>query len=281
MIRKLLVLLVLVFAVAAVAQAEKADEVNRPKNFGSDFQVPPRAGAPEAILLTESFDAGIPATWTVLDAEGTGMVWTITGVGGPPPPTEAPAAYPDDCGEANYTGGTGLAACASSDLFGAAEFDTTLVSPTFDFCNATGVALQFRANYQNFASLDFFAVDGSSDGGATWTNLLTWNEDHGPFRAAPGEAVNLALGAPFDNQPSVQFRFRYWDPNTEDYAWYAQIDDFVLDGAGSVASPGVATCEQEPGPSVLEIPTLAPVGLVGLGLLLAGGAIALLRRRRA
>lgn len=33
--------------------------------------------------------------------------------------------------------------------------------------------------------------------------------------------------------------------------------------------------------SVLEVPTLAPAGLAGLGLLLAGGAIALLRRRRA
>ena len=35
-----------------------------------------------------------------------------------------------------------------------------------------------------------------------------------------------------------------------------------------------------PGPSVLEIPTLGPAGLAGLGLLLAGGAVALLRRRR-
>lgn len=279
MTRKLLVLFVLVFAVAAVAQAEKAEELSRPKNFGNDFQVPARSGAPEAILFTESFDAGLPATWTVIDAEGTGMVWTITGPGGQP--TEAPADYPDDCGEANYTGGTGLAACASSDVFGGAEFDTTLVSPTFDFCNATDVALQFVANYQNFANLDFFGVEASSDGGTTWTPLLTWNEDHGAFRATPGEAVNLALGAAFDNQPSVQFRFRYWDPNTEDWDWYAQVDDFVLDGTGAVASPGVASCEQPPLPSVLEIPTLAPAGLAGLGLLLAGGAIAFLRRRRA
>ncbi|MCL4837265.1 MAG: IPTL-CTERM sorting domain-containing protein [Thermoanaerobaculia bacterium] len=35
-----------------------------------------------------------------------------------------------------------------------------------------------------------------------------------------------------------------------------------------------------PGPSVLEIPTLGPAGLAGLGLLLAGGAVAILRRRR-
>lgn len=279
MTRKLLVILTLVLACAAVAQAEKAGELSRPQDFGNDFQVPARSGAPEAILFTESFDAGLPAAWTVLDAEGTGMIWTITGAGAPPP-TNAPA-YPGDCGEANYTGGTGLAACASSDAFGGAEFDTTLVSPTFDFCNATDVALQFVANYQNFANLDFFGVEASSDGGTTWTPLLTWNEDHGAFRATPGEAVNLALGAAFDNQPSVQFRFRYWDPNTGDWDWYAQLDDFVLDGTGAVASPGVASCEQPPLPSVLEIPTLAPAGLAGLGLLLAGGAIAFLRRRRA
>lgn len=167
-----------------------------------------------AVVMSEDFNTGIPGTWTVVDNEGTGLVWT--NVAG--------------CGETgNFTGGTGDAACASSDVFGSAEYDTELWTPAMDLSMYTNTTLDLLANYQNFASLDFFDIDVSTDGGSTWTNELSWNEDHGGFRATPGEAINLNLSA-YDGQSNVIIRFRYYDPNTGDYNWYVQIDDVLVSG---------------------------------------------------
>ena len=158
------------------------------------------------------FDGGIPAEWTVVDDEGLGVVWT----------TIAGAGEAD-----NYTGGTGEAATVSSDAFGAAEFDTSLITNSFSLANSATAEISYLVNYQNFAALDFLDVDVSIDGGVTWNNLLSWNEDHGGFRSAPGEAVTLDLSAYLD-ESDVRVRWRYYDPNTGDFDWYAQVDDVSL-----------------------------------------------------
>ena len=79
--------------------------------------------------------------------------------------------------------------------------------------------------------VDFLDLDISTDGGATWTNLLSWNEDHHPngLRTAPGEAVNIDLSA-YANMSGLILRWHYYDPTgpaTSD-DWYAQIDDVSL-----------------------------------------------------
>ena len=161
------------------------------------------------------FNDGIPPGWQVVDNEGNGVVWTTI-------------AGADEDG--NYTGGTGDAATASSDRFGAAEFDTELRTFAFDLSDwlpTDDVALVYLANYANFANFDFLDVDVSTDGGASWTNLLSWNEDHGGFRSLPGEAVSIDL-SPYAGLSNVQVRWRYYDPDTSDWDWYAQIDDAGL-----------------------------------------------------
>ena len=161
---------------------------------------------------TVAFDEGIPSTWTVVDNAGLGLVWTDiagSGEGG------------------NFTGGDGDAASVSSDVFGPADFDTELRSNVFSLANATSAELSYLANYQNFASLDFLDLDISTDGGANWSTLLSWNEDHGGFRGTPGVAVNIDLSA-YLGESDVQLRWRYYDPNTDDWDWYAQIDDTAL-----------------------------------------------------
>ncbi len=173
------------------------------------------------------FDDGIPGAWTVTDNTGLGLVWSnISGAG--------------EIG--NYTGGDGDAATVSSDVHGPADFDTELITNVFSLADVVSASLDYLVNYQNYAFFDFLDVDVSTDGGATWTNLLSWNEDHGGFRGIPGEAVSIDL-APYLGASNVQLRWRYYDPTNWDWDWYAQVDNVTLtcnrapDCASATASP--------------------------------------------
>jgi hypothetical protein len=172
------------------------------------------------VIMYEDFNSGIPANWTVIDNEATGVVWSnIAGSG------EA----------GNFTGGDGDAASVSSDKSGIADFDTELVSAQFSLNGATSASLSYLANYQNFATEDFLDLDLWT--GSSWTNLLSWNEDHGGFRSTPGEAVTIDL-TPYVGQSSLQIRFHYYDPEPNDWEWYAQIDNFLVESdAAPVPEP--------------------------------------------
>ncbi|MBE2235907.1 MAG: choice-of-anchor J domain-containing protein, partial [Anaerolinea sp.] len=170
-------------------------------------------------MPAEGFDGGVPpAGWAVQSNEPDGPQWTTIALSGE---------------TGNYTNGTGEAASVSSDAFGAAEMDTSLVTPAFDLTGFGTASLNYTANYQNFANYDYLDVDISTDGGATWANLLSWNEDHGTFGAPPGVDVNLDLSA-YAGQSGLMLRYRYYDPNSGDWNWYAQVDNVGL-SCGQVA----------------------------------------------
>jgi hypothetical protein len=180
-------------------------------------------------LLNENFDGGAfpPTGWNVVDNAGTGVVWNFA------------AAW----GEGNYSG-TGEAATASSDAAGVLEFDTELISPAITTTGYKNIAVQFNANYQNFANLDFLEVDIQVGGSTTWTNVMRWNEDHGSHRGTPGEFVTLELDPYLGSATTFKLRWHYYDPNTDDFDWYAQIDDVVVLGDARVwltASPAAGT----------------------------------------
>ncbi|REL28081.1 DUF4215 domain-containing protein [Thalassotalea euphylliae] len=165
------------------------------------------------------FDEGIAPSWTVVDNEGTGIMWsniTGSGVGG------------------NFTGGSGDAATANSDAT-PGEFNTELHSNSFSLADWNGAALQFLVDYQNLSFLDFLNLDISTDGGNSWTNMLSWNEDHpaGGLFNDNGESVSVDL-THYAGEEDVKLRWHYFDPNTGDWDWYAQIDDVSL------------TCDNEP-----------------------------------
>mgnify|MGYP006289684679 CR=1 FL=1 len=168
--------------------------------------------APEALLWTEDFAGGIPATWTVRDLAGTGVLWTDL----------AGAGLAD-----NYTGGLGDAAAASSDAAGITPFDTALETPPFTLPHALTATLTYRANYQAMIHHDHLDLELSPDDGATWTPLLSWNEDHGGYRSLPGETVAVDL-SPYLGQAGLRLRWRYYDPRDNAWDHYVQLDDVAL-----------------------------------------------------
>jgi len=192
-----------------VTKVEKDNTASRTVVKQASIQV--LTGVP---LLEENFEEASfpPSGWSVVDNAGNGVAW----------------AFAADYGESNYAG-TGEAATASSDAFGAADFDTELITPSISTAGYKNIAVQYNANYQNYANLDFLDLDIQVDGGS-WITVLSWNEDHGTLREPSGEFVTVPLGAYLNSASSFRLRWHYYDPNTDDYDWYAQIDDVVILG---------------------------------------------------
>lgn len=160
------------------------------------------------------FDGGIAPSWTVVDNAGTGVVWSSiadSGIAG------------------NLTGGSGDAASANSDANAFVEFDTELHSNSFSLAGYTGATLEYLVDYQNLSQLDFLNLDISTDGGTSWTNMLSWNEDHpvGGLLNTTGESVLVDL-THYAGEADVKLRWHYFDNNSGDWDWYAQVDDVSL-----------------------------------------------------
>ncbi|MCG3126232.1 MAG: hypothetical protein CHACPFDD_01062 [Phycisphaerae bacterium] len=189
--------------------------------------------------LSENFNSGIPATWAIVDLLGGGAVspfnWTTNNLEGRANWTPAADPGPND-----------LAAHADSDHH-AGNFDIALVSPSFTV-PGSNAKLDYDTNYQNFALIDDAETEISTNGGATWTSLLHWQEDHGTFQGWPGVHVQLDLSA-YAGQ-TAQIRFHYYEPVSGGFDWWWQVDN------------------------VSVTPEPASMGLLGLG------ALALIRRRR-
>jgi len=162
-------------------------------------------------LLSEDFNSGFPAGWSVVDNIANGVTWEV--------PQQ---------GEPNITGGTGDAAGASSDWVGPADYDTELRSPPITGFGEN-VVISYVANFQNFAAFDFLDLDISTDGGTNWTTVLSWNEDHGSF-SGPGEQVALNLDPFLVGATEFMVRWRWYDPRGTGSAWnwFAQVDDVMI-----------------------------------------------------
>lgn len=172
--------------------------------------------------FSENFETWPLTGWTIVDNQGLGIVW------------DSSTAW----GDANWTGGTGMAADVNDDT-AANEFDTELITPVITTASLPNYNLTYLANYQNYAALDFLNLDINVDGGG-WVNVLTWNEDHGTLHGTPGVSVAVDLTPFVTGSTSFQLRWHYFDPNIGDWDWYAQIDDISLGaGCSPVATAGL------------------------------------------
>ena len=245
----------LLATLGTVAQVDKEAMDNNPTTTG--FYNPP--ATPAATQILEEFEGGVPpVNWQVIDNESDGVIWMTN----------------TSWGDPNRTNGSGESAACNTDTAGSGiELDTELISEAYDFCNATGSGLLAKLYYENLAGSDFLDIDVTTDG-ATWTNILSWNEDH--F----AEDVSLDMSQ-FDGYPSVTVRFRYYDPNTNDWDWDAQVDDFELTSDGTIV-PGVGTCTGPSGDGGGgAVPATSTTGVIILAvLLMIGGSLFVVLRRR-
>jgi hypothetical protein len=191
----------------------------------------------ESSLLNEDFNDGIPADWMVTDNAGEGLVWALN------------TAY----GVANWTNGDGTAVMVDSDGNADVPYDTELRSPTLT-ADSDQLRLTFSANYRDLStgSGDAFEVGISTDGGASWTSILSWNEDHGGFLAPPGEDVDLDLAPYVSDGEEFMLRWHYYTDDPEPWDWYVQLDDVQVSSSYEWLTYGECYT-MEPGESV-EMP---------------------------
>ncbi len=163
----------------------------------------------ETPIFMESFDAGIPGTWAVVDNDGAGLVWQAGSV----------------CVSTNVTGGSGEFAEANSDCFGTASYDTELRTPAIDLSTAGTPILEFKSAYENYGGIDAARVWASGNGGVDWDLLLEWTDD----RSGP-QTIQLPLTA-YAGSSNVVISFQFDSNTSSGWYWYWQVDDVrVFDG---------------------------------------------------
>ena len=164
-----------------------------------------------------NFDQGIPPGWQVVNQPlDSPVYWTNVAL---------------SWENANFTGGGGDAASASSRLQngGSGIYDTELRSPAFSLNGAGAVSVHYLANYQHNTN-DALDLDISTNNGASWANLLRWNQtDQGKFQGSPGIEIELDVSA-YSGLQSLMLRWRYYNlvgPAGQSDL-YAQIDQVSL-----------------------------------------------------
>jgi N-acetylneuraminic acid mutarotase len=199
-------------------QAQQSVQVGT-SNLTQDFSVPVDASTCSALGYhysyngaTQTFDGtSVPAGWSVVNASGTTNGWE----------------FDDPQSLTNNTGGSGNFAVADSLAFG--NEDSELITPVTDLSQDTSPVLQFNSDDQAWFG-DTEAVDVSTDGGQTWTNVWT-----GPgFPGKPGpdlETIPLPKAA---GQSQVQVRFHY----VSDYGYDWELDNVFLGQRDCTPAPG-------------------------------------------
>jgi hypothetical protein len=158
-----------------------------------DYEVGWLAGADQ---FEDDFEAGHnPADWTF-----TGL-WTVTE-------------------EDSHTATHSLTESEGIDYPHVTNFSAT-INPVFDFTLAKSAAFYFWKKLDNEPNYDYLFIEGTNDGGATWTTFDQSAKYNGEW-----EAAEVSLGA-FAGEAAVQFRIRFLaDANTgADGAW---VDDIRI-----------------------------------------------------
>lgn len=173
--------------------------------------------------VTETFEGGIPASWTIQDN------FPIPGGSGIPAFSAVPWTVNTAEGMLNYTAGTGLAATASS-YYHSGQYDVSLITPTFMITSDPGgAALRYTINYQRVDAFEAFDTNLSINGGP-WIVMTHDTSSLGPaYSTGPPKIIRgIDLGF-FGALPgdSARVEFRYYStfllPMVHNE--YVEIDD--------------------------------------------------------
>ena len=184
--------------------------------------------------LNETFAAGIPATWTVVDGGsggGAAATWTTAnpGVRTFASPLVAPVAIVDSDNAGSTTGITQ---------------DEQMITSTMNLATATTVTLEFDQYFffysSNLVEVGDVDVKSSATAGA-WVNVL---RQTGASSANPDHKT-LNITAQAAGAADVQVRFHYYNGH---YEWYWEVDNvkvtYTAPGGCNqnvcAAAPGIA-----------------------------------------
>jgi len=167
------------------------------------------------LLIDENFSGGLPAGWSIQTIQG--IPWTIN------------SPVPGDPRLDNGTGGSGNFAIV--DNYYINDTITSLQTPTLDLSSAVAAVLRFKSFY-NYDFLESLNVDVSTNGGASWGNVWTFQG----FNPLPTQ-YTLDLSGSIAGYANVLLRFRFDSEGWLDGDFW-QVDDVELDVFGSGPPPG-------------------------------------------
>ena len=160
----------------------------------------------------ENFNNGMPATWTVTDNNGSGVVWMTD--------EEGPSGYTLDDFDSEFA-----IVISNSNTFP----NTDLISPSIDLSNYSSATLYYNFNYQDFAlnPTDTGSVYISGDGGTTWLLMNVYDDDTptGGFDDVLSDTVSLDSVV---GNPDVRIKFHYEVESGE--SWFFALDDIIVIG---------------------------------------------------
>jgi hypothetical protein len=177
-------------------------------------------------ILSENFEGGIPATWTVVDG-GTGGGPAATWTTGNPANRVIDPPF------------SGLFAIADSDAAGGLDMqDEQLITPVMDATTCASLTLDFSNQFRTFSEgfIEVADVDVSIDGGTNWTNIYQSVLDDG-YPNPNTKNFDISSIAAFE--PSVQIRWHYYNAN-EDFWW--AIDNVNVTCTPRICQECIITC---------------------------------------
>lgn len=154
--------------------------------------------------FTETFDAGIPASWTIVDNHA------IT----PGVPDFSAVPWTVNTAEAmdNYTDGTPTLAATASSHNHPGQYDISLITPAFKLnAGVDGRSLRYNINFYRVDAFEAFDTNLSINGGP-WITMLHETSSLGPHYStgAPRVSVTTDLtffGAAIGDTAQVEFRY--------------------------------------------------------------------------
>jgi hypothetical protein len=156
--------------------------------------------------FTETFDSGIPASWTIHDN------FPLFGV-----PVPAFSAVPWTVntveGMGNYTDGTPTLAATASSHNHSGQYDISLITPTFVLnAGLGGQSIRYNINLQRVDAFEAFDTNLSINGGA-WTTLTHDTSSLGPAYSTGAPRITRTVDLTFFGAAvgdSAQVEFRYY-----------------------------------------------------------------------
>lgn len=161
-------------------------------------------------VFTESFEAGLPDDWEVVDHSGSGGLWVDDNPSGRGP----------------YESLTEPFVSADSQYFSTVAFNTSLMSPPIDCRGVENVHFRFGNDYWNYydqQALIYVSIDEK-----TWHEL----DDYHTSWLDCVKHYDLSLIA--DGEPNVRLRFFFGTDGTME-RMYWNVDDMIISGLASGA----------------------------------------------